>query len=86
MPRPLQTQHGRTPTMASASGKLDAELAPVSGSLGKLQQENARLKTEVERLRQSELPVQMNSRSVMWMACSLCGVALLFALAVLFRH
>jgi hypothetical protein len=82
MPRPLQTSPGRT----APSGKLDAELAPVSGSLGKLQQENARLKTEMERLRQSDTPPPMTSRSVMWMACGLCGIALLFALAVLFRH
>ncbi|GEM_PF-4998179 len=85
MPRPLQTpQYGKT--APTASGKLDTELAPDSSSLSTLQQENARLKSEMDRMRQSGSPAPMTSRSVMWMACSLCGVALLFALAVLFRR
>ncbi len=87
MPRPLNPQSGRSNPRVSASGTLDANTAPVPASLSKLQQENARLQAELDRLRKSEMPApSMNSRSVMWMACGLCGIALLFALAALFRR
>ena len=87
MPRPINPQPGRLDPRSSASGKLDAETSLASGSLEKLQKENARLKAELDRLRKSEIPAPpMNSRSVMWMACGLCGIALLFALTALFRR
>ena len=87
MPRPHNPQPGRHNPRTSASGSLESNAAPSSHSLSKLQQENARLKAELNRLRKSPTPAPaMHSRSVMWMACGLCGVALLFALAALFRH
>jgi hypothetical protein len=85
MPRPLPHYHKeKSPTFIPAS--VTEPNGAVSSSLERVKQENIRLKAELDRLRQTNPSPAMNSRAVMWMACSLCGVALLFALAVLFRR